>query len=99
MKFIQNAHRKAISHGKNLSPAHLKTYKKAERKGAPIAAVNNWLLTRSLTKRLGVVLLKPCFSSRTKVWYRENGIDWTVEMRTSIPAKMLDCRIYHKLDL
>jgi hypothetical protein len=60
-------HIKAMSHGTKRSPAHLKMYKKVARNGAPMANPRAHPLRRSATNKAGVVLLKPCFSSRTKV--------------------------------
>ena len=68
-----NTHRKAMSHGTKRSPAHLNTHKNAAKKGAPMANPIPQLFSRSVTNSEGVVLLKPCFSSNTKVEYIENG--------------------------
>jgi hypothetical protein len=62
-----NKYRKPMSHGTNLSPAHLKTYRKAARNGAPITKPSPQVLNKSPTNRDGVVLLKPCSSSSTNV--------------------------------
>lgn len=67
-------YKKAISQGTNRSPAHWKTLRKAAKKGAPMTNPIAQPLKRSATNKPGVVLLKPCFSSRTKVWYTESGI-------------------------
>lgn len=63
-----NAYMNPMSHGTKRSPAHLKTKRNAAKKGAPRTSERAQLLKKSMTKRLGVVLLKPCFSSRTNVW-------------------------------
>ena len=64
---------KAMSHGTKRSPAHWKILRKMARKGAPRTKATAQDLKRSVMKILGVVLLKPCFSSRTKVPYQESG--------------------------
>ena len=60
-------YKNAIKNGMKLSPAHLKIFKNAARNGAPSANPTDQPLIVSMTNSLGVVLLNPCFSSRTKV--------------------------------
>lgn len=60
-------HMKAINQGTNLSPAHSKMYKKTAKKGAPSTKAMAQPFNKSVTNNLGVVLLKPCFSSKTNV--------------------------------
>lgn len=60
-------YKNAIKNGMKLSPAHLKIFKKAARNGPPRANPTNQPLTVSVTNSPGVILLNPCFSSRTKV--------------------------------
>ena len=60
-------HMKPINQGTKRSPAHLKIYKKRAKNGPPNTIPITQLLMKSVMKSLGVVLLKPCFSSRTNV--------------------------------
>ena len=82
-----------MSQGTKRSPAHLKMARNAERKGAPMTKPTAQDLRRSVTKRRRVVLLKPCFSSRTKVWYTESGSDGREEMKKRVKANAMDCVI------
>lgn len=63
----EQTHKNAIKNGIKLSPAHLNIFKKAARNGAPKANPTNQPFIVSVTNNPGVVLLNPCFSSRTKV--------------------------------
>ena len=63
----RKTYKNAIKNGMKLSPAHLKIFKKAARNGPPIANPTNQYLSVSVMNTRGVVLLNPCFSSRTKV--------------------------------
>lgn len=67
-RISRNAHKKPVNQGTKRSPAHLNIHKKADKNGAPITTASIHPLMRSVTKSFHVVLLKPCFSSRTKVW-------------------------------
>jgi len=51
------------------------------------------LLKVSATKRAGVVLLKPCFSSRMKVWYIPKGRVGIMDVNVSTKTNNTDCRI------
>ena len=82
-----------MSQGTKRSPAHLKIARKAERKGAPMTKPTAHDLRRSVTKRRRVVLLKPCFSSRTNVWYTESGSDGSEERKNNVKANAIDCVI------
>lgn len=82
-----------MSHGTKRSPAHLKTQINAERKGAPMASISSQLFKRSATNSFAVVLLKPCFSSSTNVWYKDKGMVGIVETRYKMPTKTFDWRI------
>lgn len=84
---------KPINQGTKRSPAHWNMYKKAAKKGAPRAKAMSQLFTRSPTKRAGVVLLNPCFSSSTKVEYTDNGRVGKDESRYIVNENMIDCRI------
>lgn len=83
-------HMKAINQGTNRSPAHLKMYKNAARNGPPRAKPSAHPLRRSATKRAGVVLLNPCFSSKTKVWYIDSGRVGIDEQKNKIATKAID---------
>lgn len=85
-----------MSHGTKRSPAHLKTYRKPAKKGAPIAKPMAQPLIRSVKKSKGVVLLNPCFSSNTNVWYHETGSDGSDEMRNNTTTNATDCVIWRK---
>lgn len=52
------------------------------------------LLIMSVMNRPGVVLLKPCFSSRTNVEYTESGRDGIVDTKTRTPTKTIDWTIW-----
>ena len=47
----------------------------------------------SITKSLGVCLLKPNFSSRTNVWYMEVGRERTCWMTIKVKTKTIECEI------
>src|SRR5258708_7292826 len=64
---------KPINHGTKRSPAHWKIYKKTARKGATRTKANPQPFKRSVMKSVGVVLLNPCFSSKTNVPYACSG--------------------------
>lgn len=64
---VKDTYMNAMSQGTNRSPAHLKMYRKAAKKGEPRTKASPHPLMRSMTNRLGVVLLNPCFSSSTNV--------------------------------
>ena len=64
---ISDAYMNPINHGTKRSPAHWKMYRNTARKGEPSTKAKAHPLRRSVTKMRGVVLLKPCFSSKTKV--------------------------------
>ena len=87
-----------MSQGTKRSPAHLKMARKAERKGAPMTKPTAHDLRRSVTNSRRVVLLKPCFSSRTNVWYTESGSDGSEERKNSVNANAMDCVIYMRLN-
>ena len=83
-----------MSHGTKRSPAHLNTHKNAAKKGAPMANPIPQLFSRSVTNSEGVVLLKPCFSSNTKVEYIENGRVGIDDMKYTTQENATDCRIF-----
>jgi len=90
--FVQTGqtYKNAIKNGMKLSPAHLKIFKKAARNGAPNTNPTSQPLMVSVTNNPGVVLLNPCFSSRTKVWYAESGMLGIEETRNKIATKKSD---------
>jgi hypothetical protein len=81
---------KPINHGTKRSPAHWKMYKNTARKGAPRTKASPQPFRRSVMKSAGVVLLNPCFSSKTNVPYACNGRVGIEERTNRMNTKAMD---------
>ena len=59
-------------------------------------STNVQLFSKSVMNKVGVVLLNPCFSSSTNVWYTESSVLMRDKDRNSIPANASDCVILYQ---
>ena len=64
---LKMTHMKSINQGTKFLPASSMIFKKAAKIGRPSTAINAQLFSWSMIQSCSVDLLKPCFSSRTKL--------------------------------